>query len=360
VSSLQSSVTDLVVTVCVPLSLDPTPPIESAAEGRVQVRVNYRPDLLPVQRFPADHRGDPAFERSPAAVRVWQQLLATTDVAFGIPGDSPAGITELVTTAPRLRWIQGTAAGAGEQLAGAGVAQHLLDKLVVTSAAGIHAVPLAEFGLFGLLALAKDIDVLTQANAERHWRPRWPMRLLAGSRIVVLGLGGIGAEFSRLAAAFGATVVGVRRSASGVVPPGVEKVISLDALDRVLPAADAVVVTLPGTEQTRGLIGQRRLRLLPPHAVLVNVGRGSVVDSGALVRALDDGALRGAVLDVADIEPLPADSALWGRPNVIISPHTAALTIDEDDRLTALFADNLTRLLTDQPLRNTVNLAAGY
>lgn len=94
--------------------------------------------------------------------------------------------------------------------------------------------------------------------------------------------------------------------------------------------------------------------------MLVNVGRGSVVDSGALAAALDGKALRGAVLDVTDAEPLPPDSTLWGRANVIISPHTAALTRNEDDRITALFADNLTRLLTDQPLRNTVNLTAGY
>lgn len=158
----------------------------------------------------------------------------------------------------------------------------------------------------------------------------------------------------------GATVVGVRRSTSGDLPEGVSQIVGLDALHSVLPTADVVVLTLPGTPHTRSLINAERLALLPPHAVLVNVGRGSVVDSGALAAALDGKALRGAVLDVTDAEPLPPDSTLWGRANVIISPHTAALTRNEDDRITALFADNLTRLLTDQPLRNTVNLTAGY
>jgi glyoxylate/hydroxypyruvate reductase len=137
-------------------------------------------------------------------------------------------------------------------------------------------------------------------------------------------------------------------------------VVTLDELDRVLMGADAVVVTLPGTPATRGLLDARRLALLPTHAVLVNVGRGSVVDSTALANALDNGKLRGAVLDVADVEPLPPESVLWGRANVIISPHTAALTVDEDDRILALFIDNLDRFLTGRPLRNVVDSDAGY
>jgi phosphoglycerate dehydrogenase-like enzyme len=138
------------------------------------------------------------------------------------------------------------------------------------------------------------------------------------------------------------------------------RVVALDELAGILPEADAVIVTLPGTAQTRGLFDSALLKLLPPHAALVNVGRGSVVDTGALVAALDAGSLRGAVLDVVDTEPLPAESPLWNRPNVILSPHTAAMTIDEDDRLTALFADNLGRLLNGRPLRNLVDLNAGY
>jgi glyoxylate/hydroxypyruvate reductase len=120
------------------------------------------------------------------------------------------------------------------------------------------------------------------------------------------------------------------------------------------------VKTLPGTEHTRHLLNGRRLSSLPPHAIVVNVGRGSAIDTAALVDALDAGALRGAVLDVTDVEPLPAESALWGRPNVIISPHTAALTVAEDERIVALFADNLASFLASRPLRNLVDHDAGY
>jgi glyoxylate/hydroxypyruvate reductase A len=349
------------VTVCVPLSLDPTEVIEAAARSAGhQVSVQYRPDLLPPQRFVSDHRGADGFVRAAADELEWQRLLATTSIAFGIPGDDPAGLARLAGVAPGLRWVQGTAAGAGEQVAAAGLAPSVLERLQVTSAAGVHAVPLAEFAIFGLLALAKDVDRLADANAAREWRPRWPMRLLAGSRVVIVGLGGIGRQTALLASAFGATVIGVRRTVEGELPAGVSRVVALDKLAEILPDADSVIVTLPGTEQTRGLFDSALLSLLPAHATLVNVGRGSVINTAALVAALDAGALRGAVLDVADVEPLPASSPLWHRPNVIISPHTAAMTLDEDDRLTALFADNLGRLLDGRPLRNLVDITTGY
>jgi glyoxylate/hydroxypyruvate reductase A len=349
------------VTVCVPLSLDPTAVIEAAAHSAGhQVSVRYRPDLLPPQRFVSDHRGPDGFVRAAAAEREWQDLLAQTTIAFGIPGDDPAGLARLASVAPDLRWVQGTAAGAGEQLGAAGLAPDVLDRLQVTSAAGVHAVPLAEFAIFGLLALAKDVDRLQEANLAREWRPRWPMRLLAGSQVVIVGLGGIGRQTALLASAFGATVIGVRRAVGGALPPGVSRVVALDSLAEILPDADSVIVTLPGTAHTRGLFDTSLLARLPAHATLVNVGRGSVVDTSALIAALDAGALRGAVLDVADTEPLPPSSPLWHRPNVIISPHTAAMTVDEDDRLTALFADNLSRLLDGRPLRNVVDITTGY
>jgi phosphoglycerate dehydrogenase-like enzyme len=186
------------------------------------------------------------------------------------------------------------------------------------------------------------------------------MRQLDRSHVVVLGLGGIGREVARLCTAFGARVTGVRRRPEGAPVPGVERIVGLDDLDKVLPSCDSVVVALPGTPDTQHLLDAPRLGLLGPHAVVVNVGRGSVVDSDALLAALEAGRLRGAVLDVTDPEPLPSSSPLWRRPDVVISPHTAALTVDEDARLAALFADNLQRWLASRPLLNVVDLNAGY
>ena len=349
------------VTVCVPLSLDPTSMIEETSRrAGHDVSVRYRPDLLPQQRFPADHRGAAGFSLGPSAESEWEKLLGTTTVAFGIPGDQPAGLVTLARHAPELRWVQGTAAGTGEQLVASGLDSATLRRLLVTSAAGIHAVPLAEFAVFGLLALAKDIDLLSEANSAGEWRARWPMRAIAGSHIVIVGLGGIGRQYR-------GPIVGVRGNSDWRTA----------RRDRAEAARSFPLACLGGAA---GRAAQCRLgrldvaghcadsRLvwlrddgeLASHATLVNVGRGSVVDSAALAVALDSGSLRGAVLDVTDVEPLPADSPLWHRPNVIISPHTAALTVDEDDRLTMLFADNLCRLLEDRPLRNLVDVAAGY
>jgi len=351
----------ITVAVCVPLGVEPARAVERIeAAGGDAVDCHFDSALLPPQRFVADHKGAEGFARDPESERRWRALLAEADVALGIPGDDADGLRGLLALAPRLRWVQGTAAGTGEQVMRARVAEDVLSRLAFTSSAGIHAVPLAEFALFGLLSFAKDVDVLAALGRTREWRTRWPMQLLRGSSLLVLGLGGIGREVARLGAAFGCRVTGVRRRADGPVPEGVAAVAPLSALDELLPAADSLVVTLPGTTQTAGLLDARRLALLPPHAVVVNVGRGSVIDSAALAARLDAGALRGAVLDVADEEPLPAASPLWGRPNVIISPHTAALSVDEDARIVELFIDNLQRFIAGTPLVNAVDPVAGY
>ena len=345
-----------------PLTDDPTAAITAAAGSSGltdSVEVRYEPELLAPQRFPADHKGDPGFRRSAAGERRWQQLLASSDVTLGIPDDTGTGLRHLVRSAPRLQWVQATAAGAGEQLAAAGLGGAELARVRVTSAAGLHAQPLAEFAVSGLLALAKEHERLRAASLSRTWLPRWPMRQLAGSRIVVLGLGGIGRRVAEVLHVLGVEVVGVRRDVEGPPARGVRRVVSLDQLDEVLPSADAVVATLPGTPATVGLLDDRRLRLLPPHAVVVNVGRGVVLDSAALVAALDGGRLAGAVLDVTDVEPLPAESPLWGRPDVLLSPHTAALSTQEDRRITLLFCENLVRLLRGEPLRNLVDPVHG-
>jgi phosphoglycerate dehydrogenase-like enzyme len=330
------------------------------ADLDVDVEVCYPEELLPRQRFSADHVGDPEFARSPTDDAHWRDLLAHTDIALGIPGDSAAGFRDLVALAPHLRWVQGTAAGTGEQVTASGVDAGVLRRVVVTSAAGVHATPLAEFAVFGLLAFAKDIDRLLDLSDRHEWGARWPMRQLAASTVAVIGLGAVGREVARLLGAFGTTVYGVHRKEPRRVVEGVTFDASVADLDALLPRCDAVVVALPGTKHTRQLFDARRLALLPRHAVLVNVGRGTSVETAALVAALDSGRLRGAAVDVTELEPLPEESPLWGRPNVIVSPHTAALTADEDDRIVDLFCHNLKRFVRHQPLRNLVHVERGY
>jgi glyoxylate/hydroxypyruvate reductase len=329
--------------------------VERIARTSPRVRVWYDPGLLPTPRYPGDHRGSPSFHRDGAGERDWASSLKQAEVLFGIPGDTPEGLAHAMRHCPRLRWVAATAAGAGEQVAAAGLSHQDLDRVIVTSAAGVHAGPLAEFAMFGLLALTRNLTQLVADKAGRHWPDRLePVGELEGRTLLILGLGGIGRRTAELASAFGMRVLGVKRTPDGQVD-GVEEVHPPSALPKLLPQADAVVVTLPGTRETAGLLDAEALDSLPRGALLVNVGRGAVVDEAALVERLRSGQVGGAALDVFATEPLPASSPLWALDNVIVSPHMAALSARENERIVELFRDNLRRLIAGQPLRNRID-----
>ena len=322
-----------------------------AVDPRVSVR--YEPDLLPPTRYPNDHAGVDDFERTPEDERRFWEMIAAGEVLFGIPSDSPEGLAEAVRVAPSLRWVQATSAGAGEQVGAAGLTEEELRRVSVTSAAGVHAGPLAEFAMFGLLAFAKGLPRLLADQRARRWG-HYPVDELSGRTLVIVGLGQIGAEVARLAAAFGMRVIGLNRTGGGDWPH-LDVLARVDSLDDWLPRADAIVISLPLTEATRGLIDATAIRDIKPGATLVNVGRGGVVDEAALVEALREGRLAGAALDVFATEPLGEDSPLWELPNVLLSPHTAGLSMRENERIVALFVENLRRYLQGEELLNRVD-----
>lgn len=180
------------------------------------------------------------------------------------------------------------------------------------------------------------------------------MAQLRGRTVLLVGLGTIGVEVARLAKAFGMRVVAITRSGRSECPD-VDEVRPTRFLADLLQVANGVVLTLPLTEQTAGLFDAAAIGQMHSNAVLVNVGRGGVVDEPALIQALNAGRLAGAALDVFATEPLPADSPLWSMPNVLISPHTAALSEQEDERTVDLFSDNLHRYLAGDELRSRVD-----
>ncbi len=307
--------------------------------------VVYEPALLPPPRWPSDHVGDPSFVRTPAQEERFAELLAGAEIVFGFPREDPEQIPWLVRAAPGLRFVQATYAGAGQQLAAAGLSREDLERIVWTSSAGVHATPLGEWALFGILALTKGLPRLAADKRERSWG-HYPVDEACGTTVLVAGLGEIGHEVARLAEAFGMHVLSTRRTEGD--------------LDELLPRADSVVITLPLTAETRGLFDRERIGLLKPGAILVNIGRGPVVDEEALIDALRSGHLRGAALDVFATEPLPADSPLWELDNVILSPHTAAQSIRENERIVELFADNLRRYLAGEELRSRIRTDLFY
>jgi phosphoglycerate dehydrogenase-like enzyme len=281
-----------------------------------------------------------------------EPLLAEVEVVAGqFPPD-------LLVRAPRLRWFQQWGAGADWLLRHPEAVEA---DFLLTSASGVHAVPISEHILAFMLAFARGLTVAMRDQRERKWGQLEGSRLLelAGKSMLLLGVGEIGARTARLAAALDMKVIGVRRDPTRS-EPGVAEMHGVDALPRLLPRADFVVLTVPLTSETRGMIGEAQLRAMKETAHLINIGRGETVREADLVRALREGWIAGAGLDVFEEEPLPEDSPLWGMENVIITSHYSGLTPHYNERALDIFLDNLERFRAGEPLRNVVDKRLGY
>jgi glyoxylate/hydroxypyruvate reductase len=315
------------------------------------VEVLYVPNLLAIPRYPADHTAP--LQRTPEQESEWKALLADADVLFDFDYTHVEDLPEL---APRLRWIQATSAGIGLFVKEAGYADRT--PWTFTTASGIHARPLAEFVVMAMLMFVKDTFQVQRRQAERRWE-RYAGSELSNYTLGIVGLGKIGRETGRLAKAFDMRVVGTRRNPSGPLD-SVDELFGPDDLPRLLRQSDFLSLSCPLTPETEGLIGKREIAMLPRGSVLINISRGAVVDEGAMIDALRSGQLRGAALDVFAEEPLPADSPLWSMPNVLVSPHSASTSINENERLTELFCENLNRYLKGDPLLNRLDTTRLY
>jgi len=265
----------------------------------------------------------------------------------------------VLAAAPRLRWLQ--TGGAGVE--GFPLAELAARGIVVTNARGVHGPNMAEHALAMMLAFARGLPRLLRAQAAHRWRDEATHREvfeLGGQTLLLVGLGEIASALALRAQALGLRVLAVRRRPERSAPPGVAEVLPLAELAAALGQADHVVLTLPATAGTRGLFGAAEFAAMRRGAYFYNLGRGATVDTAALVAALERDHLGGAGLDVVDPEPLPADSPLWDLPNVLITAHTAGATPRYWDRGLALIETNLDRFLRGEPLRNVVDLGAGY
>jgi phosphoglycerate dehydrogenase-like enzyme len=238
-------------------------------------------------------------------------------------------------------------------------------QVVMTNSRGNSSVTIAEHVIAVSLVLLRDLRLAWRRQTEKVWAQNEfdagaSIRTLRGARVLIVGLGSIGSETATLAAALGAQVVGIRRTAGGAPPRGVDAVFTPGELLAQLSSADIVVLSAPQTAETLHLIADRALSQMKDDAILVNVSRGKLIDEAALVRALDAGRLRGAALDVFEHEPLDPASPLWDHPRVLITPHVSGFHAGHWPRATQLFADNLHRFAAGQPLANVVDKEAGY
>ncbi|MBN1246661.1 MAG: D-2-hydroxyacid dehydrogenase [Anaerolineae bacterium] len=268
---------------------------------------------------------------------------------------------DVVLAMPRVQWVQHWAAGVDSFV----TRPEIVEKdFILTSGSGIHAVPITEHIFALLLAFARGLHCAVRDQVAHRWvQPPDPCGQnvfeLPGTTMVLVGVGAIGAQTAKVAAALGIRVIGVRRDPADAVQ-GVARMVGPDQLLDVLPEADFLVLTVPLTERTRGMIGETELRAMKPSAIIVNIGRGGTIQENALLRALQEGWIGGAGLDVFETEPLPEDSPWWDMPNVIVTAHYAGHNPYYDERALAIFLDNLRRYVTKMPLRNVVDMRAGY
>jgi phosphoglycerate dehydrogenase-like enzyme len=319
-------------------------------------------------------------------VRGVSPLLEISQRSAKTPEDIPPDVWEMVEIlytndvlpppekVPNLRWVQLHWAGIDSL-----VEAPLLGKngLSVTTLSGASASQMAEYILAMLLALGHHLPVLIAHQARAEWpKDRWERfepRELRGSTVGIIGYGSVGRQVAHLLQRFGATVLATKRDAKhpedgGYIPEGlgdpggdlVHRLYPPQALKAMLKECDYVIIAVPLTPETRGLVGAAELAAMKPGAYLVDVSRGLVVDHAALAQVLREKKIAGAALDVFPEEPLPAESPLWKLPNVVLTPHIAGVTNRYDLRAVRLFMENLERYLAGKPLYNLYHPERGY
>ena len=263
--------------------------------------------------------------------------------------------------APKLKWVH-TSAVAVETLC---LPELFARRIAVSNTRGVQAIPIAEHVMAVVLALAKQIPFVLDNQQRSRWAQnefigeRLPW-LLHGRTLGLIGVGTIGSEIARRADAFGMRVIALRRRPAYGVIGHVERVYGIGDLPDFLAQSHVLVIAAPLTPETQGLMAAAQFAQLPQGAVVVNVGRAKIIDTDALMAALNSGHLGGASLDVFPQEPLPVDHPLWKTPNVILTPHTSGFRQGHWDEVVQLYGDNIERWLKGEPLKYRIEPELGY
>ena len=327
-----------------PVKVLVTIPIGEELLGKIR-EVSPRVEVAEAVGLGSSEHGEGIFDKES------DSLLKEAEViyGFGLP-------TYVFARTPRLKWVQVTSAGVDGFLTD----EMRASSVVFTTVSGIHATPIGEFVLQLMLMFSKQAPLCFQLKQQKQWQ-RLGVTVLRSKTVGIVGLGHIGKEVARLAKAFGMRVMATERSVrrpksaryvDALLPPA--------ELPKLLSESDYVVICVPLTAETKGLIGDRELRLMKPSAYIINVARGKVIDEDALVRALEEKRIAGAGLDVFSTEPLPPESRLWDLDNVILSPHISGSMEDYFERATAVFCRNLRNYIDGRKLVNVVGKERGY
>ncbi|MFC5050570.1 D-2-hydroxyacid dehydrogenase [Rubritalea spongiae] len=287
-----------------------------------------------------------------------EEALARADEAHGISGRFAE--TEFLNKATNLKWIQTPTAGVDRYIAMPSIVDN--DAIVLTNCRGVHGPAIADHAMAMLLYQTRNLAFYSGNQEKKAWvREGTPHESISlkGKTMLVVGLGGIGSEIAQRAHGFGMRVIGTRRSDSPSAS-FIEKVGKPKDLLSLLPEADVVALAIPLTDETKDLFNAEAFSAMKEGSYLINIARGPIVNTDALIDSLKSGKLAGACLDVTDPEPLPADHPLWDAPNTIITPHIAWSAAITGERRSAVILENIRRFGAGEPLLNTVDKAAGY
>jgi len=280
------------------------------------------------------------------------KLVRDADVVF-------AGLftPRMLKAATRLRWVHSWSAGIDRYL----FPDFVESPALLTNSSGLHATQVSEHAFGFMIVFTRRLHEFIRLQAERRWAPPPVEELheLAGATLGILGLGDIGAETARRAKSFGMKTIAVDKLLYQA-PPYMDELLPPQRLEELLQRSDFVVIAVPLTPETRGLIGKEELKAMKRTAYLINIARGGIIQEDKLVQALKEGWIAGAGLDVFETEPLPVTSELWALPNVIVTPHIAGAKANLRKQWVGLFNENLRRFRENRPLLNLVDKRAGF
>lgn len=262
-------------------------------------------------------------------------------------------IRDLLPKAPRLKWVHSLSAGVDELL----VPDLIASDIILTNSRGIHGIPMAEHVMAMMLGFSRQLPESLKNQQRNLWKRTRPDELY-DKTIGIIGLGSIGREIAKRAKAMGMKVIATKRTQTTEL--FVNKLYPPEQLDLVLASSDFVVITLPLTEKTRNLFTLDTFKAMKKTAYFINVARGAILNQNDLITALTDGYIKGAALDVFEVEPLPADSPLWSMEHVILTPHVAAMSPYYLERAIKLFIENLTKYMHSTDMLNIIDKEKGY
>lgn len=263
----------------------------------------------------------------------------------------------LLADCHKLEWLQISSAGADKYL------KVLPENVIITNSTGAYGVPISEYMMAMLMMPMKNLHIYRDNQRQHLWQADKKSVKLFGSTVLIVGLGDIGTQFAKRIKAMGTKVIGIRRTNTSEKPDFVDEIYTSDMLNEVLGKADIVAITAPGTAQTSHMFGVEQFALMKSGAFIINVGRGTIIDTEALCSAIENGKIGGAALDVTDPEPLPTDHRLWELPNVIITPHICGEWKEQEtfERVVeTVAAENLKNYSAGKPLKNIVDRQTGY